>query len=209
MAGFYYNTDPNATGNQVLNNKIHDVSDASALDADGYAGQGIYLDENTSSALVENNLVYRTSPLSGADLRTANRGRANTIKNNILPTDVGHQAGRLRSTGCGSPAIYFHNNLIYFDMGYVQTGYAYCMADRAQKCRSTPTTCTATRRAWPVRCLPTRSTPPVRGPVAVYVLRGLSAWQSGTGEILKRGADPGFANPVYPDDDYSLAESPA
>jgi len=48
-------------GNQVLNNKIHESAMPRQLDADGYAGQGIYLDENTSSALVENNLVYRTS----------------------------------------------------------------------------------------------------------------------------------------------------
>jgi hypothetical protein len=36
-----------------------------------------------------------------------------------------------------------------------------------------------------------------------------SAWQSGTGE--DKGSvvqNPGFANPAYPNDDYTLAESP-
>jgi hypothetical protein len=37
----------------------------------------------------------------------------------------------------------------------------------------------------------------------------LSAWQSGTGEDSGSVVqNPGFANPVYPDDDYTLAESP-
>src|SRR5258708_23079445 len=31
-------------GNKMLNNKIHDVSDASAMDADGYGGEGLYID---------------------------------------------------------------------------------------------------------------------------------------------------------------------
>jgi len=64
----------------------------------------------------------------------------NTIKNNIFAY------GRLgtKQEGCDPPAagvlqFTFTNNLIYFDMGYVQTGYAYCMGDRARKCRSTPT----------------------------------------------------------------------
>jgi len=89
MGGVYYNTDPNATGNQVLNNKIHDVSDASALDADGYAGQGIYLDENTSSALVENNLVYRTSAVGQAQT-CGRKPRAcpTRLRTTFLPTDV-------------------------------------------------------------------------------------------------------------------------
>jgi len=52
----------------------------------------------------------------------------NTIKNNIFAY------GRLgtKQEGCDPPAagvlqFTFTNNLIYFDMGYVQTGYAYCM----------------------------------------------------------------------------------
>jgi hypothetical protein len=67
-----------AAGNKILNNKVHDVSDASALDGsasqgtactvgepdlpcDGYGGHGIYLDTQTGLVDVENNLVYRVS----------------------------------------------------------------------------------------------------------------------------------------------------
>ena len=49
------------TGNKMLNNKVHDVSDASALDADGYGGDGLYFDDFTGLSDAENNLVYRVS----------------------------------------------------------------------------------------------------------------------------------------------------
>ena len=42
-----------------------------------------------------------------------------------------------------------------------------------------------------------------------FSFASFSAWQSGTGE--DKGSvvqNPGFANPAYPNDDYSLAESP-
>ena len=55
-------------------------------------------------------------------------GTTNTIKNNIFAY------GRLgiKQEGCAPPAsgvlqFSFTNNLIYYDRGYVQTGYAYCM----------------------------------------------------------------------------------
>ena len=49
------------TGNQILNNKIHDTSDASVIDSDGYGGNGIYLDGSTGLVNVQNNLLYRIS----------------------------------------------------------------------------------------------------------------------------------------------------
>jgi len=76
-------------GNAVFtasgNNKIHDVSDASALDPNGYGGNGVYLDDDTGLVEVENNLVYR---VSGYPVYTphgpAAPNEANIIKNNIL-----------------------------------------------------------------------------------------------------------------------------
>ena len=50
-----------AAGNKILNNKIHDVTDASIQDSNGYGGHGIYMDNATGLVDVENNLVYRVS----------------------------------------------------------------------------------------------------------------------------------------------------
>lgn len=55
------NGDYTAPGNKVLNNRIHDVTDASIMDANGYGGHGVYLDNETGLVDVENNLIYRVS----------------------------------------------------------------------------------------------------------------------------------------------------
>ena len=108
-------------GNKILNNKVHDVSDASALDADGYGGDGIYIDTQTGLVDVENNLVYR---VSGSPMNFAgapqNPAEASTIKNNIFAF------GRTAMLDTGDPFHYgvpsspipiftLSNNLFYFD----------------------------------------------------------------------------------------------
>jgi hypothetical protein len=212
LGGVYINTAPAATGNQALNNKIHDISDASALDADGYGGQGVYLDADTANALVENNLVYRASATTQSETcgpQTA--GTPNIIKNNIFA--YGRQG--IKQEGCDPPAtgvlqFTFTNNLVYFDRGYVQTGYAYCMGQACTDvmkyadnmyCYAPGTAC----------ALPTNPfyTTGSAGRSNSQYYASLSAWQSGTGEDSGSVVqNPGFPNPVYPNDDYSLTESP-
>jgi hypothetical protein len=212
MGGIYYNTYETSTGNQVLNNKIHDVNDASILDADGYAGQGIYLDANTSSALVQNNLVYRTSAVGQAQTcGPQSVGTPNTIKNNIFAY------GRLgtKQEGCVPPAsgvlqFVFTNNIVYYDTGYVQTGFVYCMDGPCTEVQkySDNLYCYAPGAACALPTNPFFTTGSGGRSQSTYYA-SLSAWQSGTGEdsgsIVK---NPGFANPVYPNDDYSMSESP-
>jgi hypothetical protein len=212
MGGVYFNTDTNATGNQGLNNKVHDINDASTLDADGYGGQGLYLDANTANVLLENNLVYRTSGTTQAQTcGPQSAGTPNNIKNNIFAY------GRLgiKQEGCDPPAsgvlqFNFTNNLVYFDRGYVQTGYAYCMngpCTEAMKyadnmyCYASGVAC----------ALPTNPfyTTGSEGRTQSTYYSNLSTWQSSTGEDSgSEVKNPGFANPVYPNDDYTLSESP-
>lgn len=212
FGGIYFNTDPNATGNQALNNKVHDMSDASSLDADGYGGQGIYLDADTANTLVQNNLVYRASGTTQSETcGPQTPGTTNTIKNNIFAY------GRLgiKQEGCAPPAsgvlqFSFTNNLIYYDRGYVQTGYAYCMDGPCTDVMKYADNmyCYAPGQAC---ALPTNPfyTTGSEGRSQSQYYSSLSAWQSGTGEdsgsVVK---NPGFGNPVYPNDDYTLAESP-
>jgi hypothetical protein len=64
----YYNigsANGSGKGNQILNNLVHDVTDASIIDAGilgtGYGGQGVYLDGQSAGVLTENNVVYHVS----------------------------------------------------------------------------------------------------------------------------------------------------
>jgi len=212
LGGVYYNTDPAATGNQVLNNRIHDISDASALDKDGYGGQGIYLDALTSNALVQNNLVYRTSAsLQAQTCGPQSPGTPNTIVNNIFAF------GRIgiKQEGCAPPSsdilqFNFTNNLVYFDHGTVQRGFVVCggsSCTQVQKyasnmyCYSPSSQCTL-----PVNEFFTTNSSGTLGSGRTFST--FSAWQ-GTGEDAGSVVqNPGFANPVYPDDNYTLKESP-
>jgi hypothetical protein len=55
------NSTGTGTGNVIRYNVVHDVTDASILDADGYGGDGLYADEWTGDVSMSSNLVYRVS----------------------------------------------------------------------------------------------------------------------------------------------------
>ena len=212
LGGVYFNTDPAATGNQVLNNRIHDIDDASALDADGYAGQGIYLDANTANVLVENNLVYRTTAVSQS--QTCGPQSAHT-PNSIVNNIFAYGRKGIKQEGCAAPSsgvlqFNFSNNLIYYDRGYVQTGYVYCMDQPCTDVQNYHNNmyCYAASANCALPPNPFFTTG-ASGRTQTTYYASLQAWQSGTGEDSGSVVqNPGFANPTYPDDDYTLKESP-
>ena len=104
-----------ATGNRMIHNRCHDVSDDSALDGDGYGGNGLYLDNTTGGWQVEQNLVYRVSGVAynmtdGPQVD----GEPNIYKNNI----GAHFRRALVGVNCTMEPIQqfvFANNIAYFD----------------------------------------------------------------------------------------------
>jgi hypothetical protein len=77
------------SGDQVLNNLVHDVSDAGVIDGGipgtGYGGHGIYLDAQSAGVEVANNVVYHVA--AGGMIMTngpAAGEPANTFTNNIV-----------------------------------------------------------------------------------------------------------------------------
>lgn len=214
-----------ATGNQILNNKIHDTSDASIIDSDGYGGYGINLDGSTGLVTVENNLVYRVSAM-GINMTHGPQlpNKANTVVNNIFAyarQGMIANGNPYLTNVCpsGGPNLIFNSssNLFYFDLKstndfYVQYGcdYAcgspltslhnwqsnlYWRTDGAfntdpdgfhyQPNASSPNICASSSKNW--------------------TFETFTGWQ-GLGEDLSglANVNPGFEDPVYPYDNYSL-----
>jgi hypothetical protein len=95
------------TGNQVMNNKVHDIIHHPDLRANG--ADGIYIDNITSHVLVKNNLVYRVTHSTMFN----NRGRDNTWTNNILAYGRNGMLQR-GADEFDDLSFRFTNNIIYF-----------------------------------------------------------------------------------------------
>lgn len=215
-----------APGNKILNNKIHDVSDSSAMDSNGYGGEGIYLDNQTGLVDVENNLVYRVSsnPMYTPQ-GPAFPNQASTVRNNIFAYGrVGIVAiNNPYTNGVPTtiPLIWnFTNNLIYFDRNnssipkfFVEGGCVYAggvpfpqfqffstnmywrtdgsfatdpkgFAVQPKADSTGKSLCSANTNNW-----------------TFYTF---AQWQQIGEDGQSVVQNPGFANPTYPADDYSL-----
>jgi len=187
------------SGNQVLNNVCHDVTNDQSLV--GYGGNGIYLDNSTQNVLVKDNLVYRVSDTAffcndGSD--------SNTVTNNIFA--YGKSGMVRRGTTGGAGSFTATNNIYYYDIGALQTLPSnwscgnYCTQQFTMDYNT----------YWVPSGAPTEFVTTVQGnPNEVDETYGLPGWQAAENEDLhSRNADPGFTDPVYPDDDYTFAGSP-
>jgi uncharacterized protein (TIGR03437 family) len=215
-----------APGNRILNNKIHDVTDSSIQDANGYGGHGIYMDNDTGLVDVENNLVYR---VSGIGIYTphgpAGPNEANTIKNNIVAfarlAMIADNFPYVTAVPAAEQAFVVTNNLFYFDRttassppfraqaGCVYTGGlpfpAFQQFNNNLYWRTDGAFASDTK-AFHVQ-LNASSGPdaPCSGNASSWTFYTFSAWQQTLGEDQQSVVqNPGFANPAYPADDYSL-----
>ncbi len=120
--GLYYNIAGN-NGNKILNNLVHDVSDASVIDqhilGTGYGGHGIYLDMQTAGMSIENNVVYRVASQTALMAQGPHNGeQPNTFQNNIFA--YGRRGmfgeGYAWPDNCGSSTrVNLISNIMYFD----------------------------------------------------------------------------------------------
>jgi len=97
-------------GTRILNNLLHDVT------ALRYGGIGIYLDEGSSSIIVESNVVYRASH-GGFHLHY---GGTNGVVNNIFAFGRDFQLNRTKTEPHLSLTVM--RNIVYFDSGTTIVG---------------------------------------------------------------------------------------
>ena len=218
-----------AAGNKILNNRIHDVTDASIMDSNGYGGHGIYLDNDTGLVDVENNLVYR---VSGSDVYSPHGpqapNEANTIKNNILAYArqgiVTVNEPYYNGVPATIPQVFnLTNNLIYFDRSnqstpkfWIQGGciyaggaaYAQFQGFSQNMYWRTDGTFGTDAKAFAVQPFAVSGTgdaAPCSGNTNNWTFYTFTQWQTTVKEdVQSLVQNPGFNNPVYPADDFSL-----
>ncbi len=216
-----------STGNKILNNKIHDVTDAGIMDPDGYGGHGIYMDNSSGLVDVENNLVYRVSASAiYSPHGPALPDKPNTIKNNILAFSQTSMVDTSGPYTFGVPTtadqvFVVSNNLFYFDRSSasnppfrVQGGCSYSAGfpfpDFQQFSSNlywrTDGAFASDPKGFHVQPhAGTGQNAPCSEDKTMWTFYTFAQWQSAVGEdagsVVK---NPGFANPAYPVDDYSL-----
>ena len=111
------------TGNQILNNLVHDVSDDSVIDrgipGTGYGGHGLYLDFQSAGVSIENNVVYHVSASTVFIFEGPASGEPpNSLKNNIFAYGRKAMFGEQITwpQNCGSSVrVNLVSNILYFD----------------------------------------------------------------------------------------------
>lgn len=216
-----------APGNKILNNKIHDVTDAGIQDSNGYGGDGVYLDNQSGLIDVENNLVYRVSGNAiempqGPSLPN----EANILKNNILAYARGSMVQINFPYPYGVPAVMpqnavIENNLMYFDRSFssnpsfmVQGGCLYAggvaypqfQLWAANMYWRTDFTFSSDPKAFAVQPNPGNGgNAPCTSNAKQWTFYTFAQWQSQVGEdVHSLVQNPGFKNAAYPADDFSL-----
>ncbi|HZP64081.1 MAG TPA: right-handed parallel beta-helix repeat-containing protein [Terriglobales bacterium] len=205
MGGIYFATSA-TIGNQVLNNVIHDVTH-NWQDAEGYGAHGIYFDQGTSNVVARNNLVYRTSGAAFfqnmSDVVTDTFPTNNVVDNNIFAF-----GNKTIQRGGDNPASFsFTHNIVYYDVAQLQGGKWSC-SDVGKTGQPVPC---STRfyldynTYWNVSgSLMFITTDP-----STYVVtrHNFSEWQNMGEDMHSVIQDPLFANPNYPNDDFTVQAS--
>jgi hypothetical protein len=204
IGGIYFASSA-TTGNQVLNNVIHDVVH-NWQDADGYGGHGIYFDQGTSNMVARNNLAYRTSGAAFfnnlSDRNNDTYPQNNLVDNNVFVLGT----PRMIQHGGNNPSsMIFTRNIVYFNSGKIQGGHWACydVGGNGQPVPCPTRFLLDSNLYWQAAGKPISfvTTDPSGTQVTTHTL---AEWQGLGEDIHSLNQDPQFVNPIYPADDYTL-----
>lgn len=200
-----------AVGNQISNNKIHDISDASSQDKDGYGGNLLYIDRG-GPITINSNLAYRGveglnmtigPPLAGQQIAASNNIFAYVRKSMFLMFN------------CGQPGLEqfaINNNIVLsdrttksvppFSIQFLNT-YLGTPVGAEQSYGSNDYWNTAETLSTDTKAF--NSEPSTCKTKTYYTFAKWQALGEDVGSIV---ANPGFTNPLYPTDDFSFITAP-
>jgi len=210
FGGVYYLSGLN-TGNEILNNKVHDINH----DPAGYGGWGLYTDQGAMGVLVQNNLVYRTTDASlhvnSSSTAPPTSTPPNLFENNILVN--GGMGAMARHNDTTFLSFQFETNIFYYDEQTTQFGYWYCQGNPV--CTSYflfdndlyfDTAVTGGEPGTPFFKTPYAAINSIEQPPITWL--SLAQWQGQGEDVHSMFADPLFVDPA--NDDYTLSpNSPA
>ena len=204
MGGIYTSTS-DTQGNQILNNVIHDVVHDPG--PGGYGGNGLYCDQGSSNVLLKNNLVYRVSGAgyfqNFADIIDGDTPQNNVLTNNIFVYPKKHL---LQRGGENRNSFTFSHNIVYYDQAKMQAepGKWSCSNDCTDYFLLESNMYWNTKGGKPEFITTGRENP--RRDINRH---SFSEWQSMGEDKNSVIADPMFADPRPPQDDYTVRNTAA
>ena len=204
IGGIYF-ASSKTTGNQVLNNVIHDVNHP-ILDSDGFGGNGIYFDQGTSNVVAKNNLVYRTTSAS-LFANMSDRTKDTYPQNNIADNNIFVLANlyTFNHGGQNPNSVTLTHNIIYYKVSLQGGKWACFDVGGTGKPVPCPTRFVFDNNLYwnPTgTSLKFITTDPYTNPPRTSY--SFSEWQALQEDVHSQNKDPLFINPTYPTDNYNL-----
>jgi len=203
MGGIYLSSS-DTKGNQVLNNVIHDVTHDPG--PGGYGGNGLYFDQGASNIVAKNNLVYRVSQ-AGLFINFAPPIDGDTPQNDLVTNNIFAFPKKwlLQRGGDNRLTFTFTHNLVLWDQGIMQSqpGRWSCFGDCPSRFLLDYNLYWNPKGEKPqfITTEPNRPLEPE--------WHDWKAWQALGEDTHSVVADPRFANPIYPGDDFTLLQNSA
>lgn len=209
--GAIYMATYNAAGITATNNKIHDLTDASSQDADGYGGNGFYIDRG-GPITVTNNLVYRTVNAFNITMGPPSTGQIIAASNNIFAYTRQSIINLYACDKAGYSQYSMGNNIFYQDRtsksvpsSNLQNGATYLgnPSGSAQLFSSNDYWNTTETFATDPKGFDSELST-----CQTKTYYTLAKWQGIGEDIGSLSVNPGFTAPAYPNDDYNFLTNP-
>jgi hypothetical protein len=210
FGGIYFAT-YNAAGDTADNNKIHDITDASSQDTDGYGGNAFYVDRGGPIQLT-NNLIYRSVNALNITMGPPSIGQVISADNNIFAFSRQTDVNTFSCAKAGYSQFSLGRNIFFQDRtaasvpaSSLQSGATYLgePVGTAQDFASNDYWNTSETFSTDPRGFNSQTS---TCQTKTYV--ALAGWQALGEDSGSLSVDPGFVAPVYPNDNFNFAAGP-